>query len=213
MSPCLPSKGTLHVLITGICLSPCCQLPDDFADSYKKQFGVPPPDDIITHCRRELYHAVVERILKGEFEEVYKNGIIIMFPDGVQRRVFPRFYCYSADYPEKYDLLCCIIQQPLTSVSRVLIATIKNLGKCPCPCCLIELGEVWDLGKVIDKQRRANTRKPTHNLFRIIKKARKAIFKGFKVSGSRVEGLLGGGSRVAVNVCLPLLPIILPLYR
>ena len=67
-----------------------------------KEFGVPPTDDVWTHCRRELYHAVVERILKGEFEEVYKSGIIIRFPDGVYRRVFPRFYCYSADYPEKY---------------------------------------------------------------------------------------------------------------
>jgi len=79
------------------------QLPDDFADSYKRKFDVPPPDDILTHCQRELYHAVVERILKGEFEEVYKNGIVILFPNGVHRRVFPWFYCYSVDYPKKYS--------------------------------------------------------------------------------------------------------------
>ena len=146
---------------------------------------------------------MVERILKGEFEEVYKNGIIIRFPDGVLRRVFPRFFCYSADYPEKYGPLDRIAQQPLTPATRVLIANIKNLGRCPCPRCLVELREVRDLGKVVDRQRRTNIRKPTPKLFRIIKKARAAIFKGFKVSGSRVEKLLDGGSRVAINVGHP----------
>ena len=96
-----------------------------------------------------------------------------------------------------------IPQQLLTTVTRVLIANIKNLGKCPCPRCLVQLGEVRDLGKAVDKQRRDDIRRPTHKLFRIIKKARKAIFKGFKVSGTRVERLLEGGSRVAVNVGHP----------
>jgi hypothetical protein len=60
--------------------------------------------------------------------------------------------------------------------------------------------EVKDLGKTEDIQRRADTRKPTHQLFRAVKKARKSIFKGYKVSGSRVEKLLGGLSRVPTNV-------------
>ena len=66
-----------------------------------KEFGVSPPTDVFTHCRRELCHAVIELILKGEFAEAYKHGILITFPDGIMRRVFPWFYCYSADYPEK----------------------------------------------------------------------------------------------------------------
>ena len=77
------------------------QLPDSFADEYTKAFGVAPPPDVFTHCRRELYHAVVKLILEGKFVEAYKHGIVIEFPDGISRRVFPRFYCYSADYPEK----------------------------------------------------------------------------------------------------------------
>ena len=40
-------------------------------------------------------------ILNGEFEEAYRNGIVIEFPDGISCHVFPQFYCYSADYPEK----------------------------------------------------------------------------------------------------------------
>ena len=49
-------------------------------------------------------------ILNGEFAEAYRNGIVIEFPDGISRRVFPRFYCYSADYPEKSadDPICYV---------------------------------------------------------------------------------------------------------
>lgn len=83
---------------------------------------------------------------------------------------------------------------------RVLIANIKNLGKCPCPRCLVELAEVRDLGKDVDRDRRANIRKPTPKLFRIVRKARKAIFRGSAVSGSHVEKVLEGGSRAAVHV-------------
>jgi hypothetical protein len=77
------------------------QLPDDFADAYMHAFGVPPPLDVLTHCRRELFHEVIKLILEGRFTEAYKHGVLIEFPDGITRRVFPRFYCYSADYPEK----------------------------------------------------------------------------------------------------------------
>ena len=82
-------------------LIPFPQLPDSFADAYMKEFGIPPPADVITYCRRELYHAVIELILQGRFAEAYKHGILLRFSDGITRCVFPRFYCYSADYPEK----------------------------------------------------------------------------------------------------------------
>ena len=83
---------------------------------------------------------------------------------------------------------------------RVLIANIKNMGKCPCPRCHILLTEVPDLGKATDSERRQNTRKPTPRLFRMVRKARKSIFKDFKVSGSHVEEKLGGWSRVPTIV-------------
>jgi len=84
--------------------------------------------------------------------------------------------------------------------SRVLIANIKNMGQCPCPRCNIKMTEVKDMGKAEDNHRRADVRKPTPGLFHAVKKARKAIFKGFKVSGSRVERLLGGWSRIPTMV-------------
>ena len=95
-----------------------------------------------------------------------------------------------------------LVKQLLMPVDRILIANIKCLGKCPCPRCLVELAEVRDLGKEVDRERRANIREPTRRLFRMVKKARLAIFKGFAVSGSGVERILEGGSRVAVNVGL-----------
>jgi hypothetical protein len=57
---------------------------------------------LLTHCRRELFHAVWELILDDEFLEAYDFGIVLKFPDGTERRVFLRFLSYSADYPEKW---------------------------------------------------------------------------------------------------------------
>jgi hypothetical protein len=91
-------------------------------------------------------------------------------------------------------------------LSRVLIANIKNMGQCPCPRCSIRLTDIKDLGKAKDIQTRADGRKPTPQLFHAIKRARKAIFKGYKVSGSCVERLMGGGSRIPTNVSASTLP-------
>lgn len=40
-------------------------------------------------------------LLDNDFLDAYKNGIVILFPDGIEWRLFPRFFTYSADYPEK----------------------------------------------------------------------------------------------------------------
>jgi hypothetical protein len=56
---------------------------------------------ILTHCRRELMHAVWEKILDDDFVHAYKYGIVIKCVDGIERRIYPRFFTYSADYPEK----------------------------------------------------------------------------------------------------------------
>jgi len=87
--------------------------------------------------------------------------------------------------------------------NRILLANIKNLGQCPCPRCMVKLTEVRDLGKEMDRQRHANVRKPTRNVLHLVRKARKAVFKGYKVSDSRIEKLLGGGSRVPTIVSRP----------
>lgn len=57
--------------------------------------------EILTNCRRELMHAVWREILDDEFIKAYHYGVIIKCVDGIERRVYPRFFTYSADYPEK----------------------------------------------------------------------------------------------------------------
>ena len=65
--------------------------------------------DLLTHCKCELFHAIWKIILDDEFVEAYKNGIVIKCHDGVLRRVFPRIFTYSADYPEKYVSIPCAL--------------------------------------------------------------------------------------------------------
>ena len=44
-------------------------------------------------------------LLDDEFMEAYKHGILILCGNGILRRIFPRIFFYSADYPEKYVCL------------------------------------------------------------------------------------------------------------
>jgi hypothetical protein len=74
------------------------------------------------------------------------------------------------------------------------------MGQCPCPRCYTGLADILHMGKAADSERRTNARQPTKRLFNAVKKARKSIFKGFKVSGPRVERHLGMGSKVPTNV-------------
>jgi len=48
-----------------------------------------------------MYHAQWAIILDDEFVTAYKHGMAIESCDGVQRRVYPRIFTYSADYKEK----------------------------------------------------------------------------------------------------------------
>ena len=64
--------------------------------------GVKPSDALLTHCHRELFHAQWRVLLDDEFLDAYEHGIVITCPDQVERRIFPRIFTYSADYPEKY---------------------------------------------------------------------------------------------------------------
>jgi len=45
--------------------------------------------------------AIWALLLNDKFMHAYKYGIIVRYGDGVTRWVFPCFFSYSADYPEK----------------------------------------------------------------------------------------------------------------
>lgn len=51
--------------------------------------------------RRELIHEVWNTLLDDEFLQAWRYGVVIRCADGITRRVFPRIFSYSADYPEK----------------------------------------------------------------------------------------------------------------
>lgn len=61
-----------------------------------------PGNPFFTHCHRELFHAQWKDLLDDEFLQAYEHGMPFLCGDGIKRRLFPRIFTYSADYPEKY---------------------------------------------------------------------------------------------------------------
>ncbi|KIL60072.1 hypothetical protein M378DRAFT_47864, partial [Amanita muscaria Koide BX008] len=109
------------------------KLSDKIQDFCQDTFGKAATSHILTHMRRELMHEVWKIILDDEFIDTYTHGFLMEFTNGTVRRVFPRIFTYSADYPEK-----------------VLLAGIKQLGKCPCPTCLVLKKNIQFLGTARD---------------------------------------------------------------
>ncbi|KAG2339699.1 hypothetical protein BDR05DRAFT_835785, partial [Suillus weaverae] len=87
--------------------------------------------EVLMHCQHELMQAIWLLLMNDDFMHAYEFGIVIEFLD-----VFPRFFTYSADYPEK-----------------TLLACIKFLAKCPCPRCLVPKAKIGELGTRADRRR------------------------------------------------------------
>ena len=116
-------------------------------------FGKLPSKPVQTHCKREVMHAIWELLLDEEFMKAYKEGLIITCGDGITWKVFPRLFTYSANYPEKWVITisipsCCAHADS----GRVLLATLKFLGNCPCVQCLVEREKIFQLGSKLDMQ-------------------------------------------------------------
>ncbi|KAJ7101024.1 hypothetical protein C8R43DRAFT_1048129 [Mycena crocata] len=145
------------------------KLPDDFFDWFSAETGHSPSAEVLTHCRRELMHAIWKLLLDGEFREACKHGIVVKCPDGISRRFYFRIFTYSADYPEK-----------------VLLATIRNLGRCPCPRCLVTKDQLDQLGTVRDdKNRVSHARVDDEHRQSLIERARGWIYRKAKVIKSK----------------------------
>ncbi|PBK93718.1 hypothetical protein ARMGADRAFT_1046004 [Armillaria gallica] len=119
--------------------------------------GIKKSDPLMAHCRRELFHSVWKLLLDDEFIQAMEHGIVMKCADGIVRCVFPRIFTYSADYPEK-----------------VLIATIRDMGGCPCPGCTVTKAKI-----------------------RGVAEARKLIYEqGYAINSEKVENLLKATSLV-----------------
>ena len=92
-------------------------LPDsfqDFASKFHIKWGTQ-RREILTHCRRELMHAVWRFLLDNSFIHAYKYGMVIMCSDGIQRRVYPRIFTYlKRDQAHRRD------QRPIKPVQNQL---------------------------------------------------------------------------------------------
>ena len=157
----------------------------------------------MTHCFRELVHAQWKELLDDDFIEAWIHGIVVTCCDGVQRRFYPRIFTYSADYPEK---LCPPFSAGLNIdvilFTRILLASIRNLGQCPCPRCLVTMSSVHKLGMRSDmRQRTSNTRKDNACRQSKVISARRLIHeKNYSVNSAAIEGLLKDESLVPTSV-------------
>ncbi|RDB16223.1 hypothetical protein Hypma_003115 [Hypsizygus marmoreus] len=169
-----PNSGATHHLAYIPSLPDSIQ--DELASSHSK-WGTQ-KKDILTHCRRELMHAVWKFLLDDEFIHAYTYGIVIKCHDGIERRVYPRIFTYSADYPEK-----------------VLLATIRDKGLCPCPRCLVRKSQVDRMGYVTDMKTRVDQARKY--LWNKVKRAREYIYSNaFPINGVAVNDLLKPTSSV-----------------
>ena len=87
-----------------------------------------------------------------------------------------------------------------------MLATIRNLGACPCPHCLVPKEKIPELGTIFDDHRRIKTERVSDELweFNIIA-ARDSIYKkGKGVKSAAVERILAPESLVPTMVKLPI---------
>ncbi|KAI0055388.1 hypothetical protein BV25DRAFT_1815655 [Artomyces pyxidatus] len=158
-------------------------LPDEFQEFAAQQTagGKTPNGAFRTHCARELVHAQLKVLLSDDFLKAWAHGLVIKCCDGVHRRFYPRIFTYSADYPEK-----------------ILLASIRNLGSCPCPRCLVSLSQVYRMGTQADMiERRTKARVDDSQRRRKVEEARKLIYqRNLQVSSDAVEAWLSEESLV-----------------
>ena len=88
--------------------------------------------------------------------------------------------------------------------SRVLLATIKNLGWNLCPQCLILKTDIHGVGMAADAQHRKKIRVDNVSRRQDVEKARKAMFeKGCKITSTQVQSSLAAHSMVPTHVTVP----------
>ncbi|KAK0452774.1 uncharacterized protein EV420DRAFT_1700868 [Desarmillaria tabescens] len=109
---------------------------DKIQDAYLKYFGWRASPAILTFLKQELVHAIWAKLISPEFMDAYINGVVIFCADNIYHRVYPCFFLYSADYPEK-----------------VLLASIKSMAEFLCPRCLVTKETASEMGTINDMKR------------------------------------------------------------
>ncbi|KAG9122111.1 hypothetical protein FRC07_001653 [Ceratobasidium sp. 392] len=105
-------------------------LPDSVKDKITKLNGRPPSATLLTHLRRELMHSVMQELLDAKFLQAWQHGIVIKCADGITRRVFPRIFTYSADYPERMFVVDLLHEIELGVWKSLLTHLIRIIHGC-----------------------------------------------------------------------------------
>ncbi|KNZ76393.1 hypothetical protein J132_10503, partial [Termitomyces sp. J132] len=144
--------------------------------NYFAVYGTVPTPDMLTHLRQELIQAVWKHLLSEEFKQMYREGIVVKCGDGVWQRLYPHFYCYSANYKE-----------------LVLLAGTKQMGRCLCATCWILRSQILHVGsKLYDMIWSQNWQTDSQKHTSDILKARKLIFiHGIAATGNKIHQILG----------------------
>ncbi|KDQ54663.1 hypothetical protein JAAARDRAFT_696959 [Jaapia argillacea MUCL 33604] len=164
------------------------KIPDEIQDFIRDlKAGKAASKQLMTHCRREIFQAGWDILLDEEFMHAYVHGIIVDCIDGIRRRIYPRILTYSADYPEK-----------------MLIATLRDKGRCPCPRCLVTFDTIPSLGTPCDWEARdTDMRADSEARQQLVVNARKLIYKqGYVVTSEHVDALLKEQSLVPTRLLL-----------
>ena len=101
---------------------------------------------------------------------------------------------------EKCQLISCIV----TKCYRILMATIRNMGLCPCPRCTIPLSKVHLLGTKSDrKARTVLARLDNQQRKNLVSASREAIYgQNFDIDSAAVERMLKPQSLVPTSVSI-----------
>ncbi|EIW78901.1 hypothetical protein CONPUDRAFT_59130 [Coniophora puteana RWD-64-598 SS2] len=170
------------------------KLPDRWQNTYTEIYKKPPTKDVHTHMKRELVHAVWALLLRDEdFQCAYKDGILRKCSDDIVLQALIQICTYTGDYPEK-----------------AILCSIKNLGRAPCPRCLILMGQLAKMGMKLDMRMRVSrARIDSIHRQNLVEKARTRIFKkGCSVNSKAVTSLLGDQLYVPTRASF-LLPLLL----
>jgi hypothetical protein len=161
-----------------------------------------PSQPFMTFCHQELLHAQWKIILDDDFMAAWEHGIVIMCCDGIQRRFYLHIFAHSGDYPEKYAHRFRPFFFVFIHGCRILLASIRNLGMCPCPCCLVPLSCVHNLGMPRDTSQRTTMARIDDDSRRSkVFAARTLIYeKQYNVDSAAVEKLLKEKSWVPTAV-------------
>ena len=88
--------------------------------------------------------------------------------------------------------------------SRVLIATIRDQGNCPCVRCLVTTSQISALGTPEDRTlRQTQPRVESKKRQQLVKDARDKLYReGYVITGDKVYGVLKDESLVPTLVCV-----------